>query len=295
MKKKREFSKESKIRRRINFSNKIKEKFDNNVKVLGDYIDYDTPIQFKCVIHNKIYTAKPKHMLKRKFPCQKCKQIWQRNGVEVQKCEVCGSEKKTFKRVSSGKVLCKRHHEMFEKYGELNRAISGDSNTFEIFSDYAIMHIYNNKGLRIKDVKIDIEDIEKLKPFSWHITTQDYVETQAFKKPEILHRFLMNCPKDKIVDHINRDVLDCRKSNLRICTQTNNNWNASLRKDNTTGVRGVYIDKRNLNKPFKAHIQVNKKLINLGNYSNLEEAKKIRREAEKKYYNEFAPEWGGDD
>ena len=61
-------------------------------------------------------------------------------------------------------------------------------------------------------------------------------------------------------DHINRVGLDNRRKNLRPSTQALNNRNASRRKDNTTGFRGVYPH----GKKFAALIQVDGIPIFLG-------------------------------
>lgn len=46
---------------------------------------------------------------------------------------------------------------------------------------------------------------------------------KAGKKKEVyMHRFLMDAPKGKVVDHRNGDGLDNRRQNLRICTQKEN-------------------------------------------------------------------------
>lgn len=55
-----------------------------------------------------------------------------------------------------------------------------------------------------------------------------------------------------------------------------------LRKNNTTGVNGVDYDKKL--KKYRARIYVAGKNIALGCYSNLEDAIKVRKEAEEKYF-----------
>lgn len=79
-----------------------------------------------------------------------------------------------------------------------------------------------------------------------------------------LHRFITNCPKDKVVDHINRNTLDNRKCNLRICTQRENNCN----KRNNTKHIGI----RKINNRYYARAVVNGKEISLGAYASLDEA-----------------------
>lgn len=40
-----------------------------------------------------------------------------------------------------------------------------------------------------------------------------------------IHRYLLDPPADMVVDHINGDPLDNRRSNLRVCTVAENNRN----------------------------------------------------------------------
>ena len=88
-----------------------------------------------------------------------------------------------------------------------------------------------------------------------------------------------------IVDHINGNRLDNRKSNLRICHKEKNPINCKKYKNNTSGCKGVSWSKR-LNK-WQVTININKRHIYLGLYSDLEEAITVRKEAEKKYFGEF--------
>lgn len=147
-----------------------------------------------------------------------------------------------------------------------------------------------------KRVLIDIEDIERVQEYKWCYSNyskikEGYISHTINKSLNIpktatlkLHRFVMNCSKDMVIDHINRDTLDNRKRNLRICTQTDNHRNRSISKTNISGIRGVYWDKEK-NK-YRALITVNSKKIHIGYYNTIEEAKQARIEAEYKYWGE---------
>jgi hypothetical protein len=63
------------------------------------------------------------------------------------------------------------------------------------------------------------------------------------RKKILMHRFIMEAPDGRCVDHKNHDTLDNRRSNLRICSQRENVYNSRLRKDNTSGFHGVHLDK----------------------------------------------------
>lgn len=86
-----------------------------------------------------------------------------------------------------------------------------------------------------------------------------------------LHRWIINCPMGMMVDHINHDTLDNRKSNLRIVTHFENQQN---RKDNKSGKVGVYYSTRD--KVYIARLGTKW----LGQFKNLDEAIKLRIEAE---------------
>lgn len=100
----------------------------------------------------------------------------------------------------------------------------------------------------ITHVLFDLEDFSKISTRSWYPHREEskpasliYVYSNEGYR---LHRMIMDCPKDKCIDHINRLPLDNRKSNMRICTVEENNKNMSMNRRNTSGVRGVTQDKR---------------------------------------------------
>jgi len=101
-----------------------------------------------------------------------------------------------------------------------------------------------------------------------------------------LHRFLLDVPKNLFTDHINGNSLDNRRSNLRICTMTQNNQNTRLSVDNTSGFKGVGYLKST--KKWRAYITKNSKQIFLGTFFTKKKAALAYNVAAKQYFGEFA-------
>lgn len=136
---------------------------------------------------------------------------------------------------------------------------------------------------------IDKEDYEMVSKYRWIVNDVGYVisaTTRDGMEGVLLHRYILNAPKDSEIDHINRNPLDCRKNNLRFCSRTQNNQNQNVRKDNSSGVKGVsFLKDKN---KWHSRITVNHKTILLGNYDRYEDAVTARMKAEKKYCGEFS-------
>src|SRR5574343_596006 len=93
---------------------------------------------------------------------------------------------------------------------------------------------------------VDDDDYENLLSWKWTYSggyAYRLKTIQGKSKKIWLHRFIANIPDGLYTDHINGDKLDCRKENLRFCTYAENNKNASIRKANKSGYRGVYWEK----------------------------------------------------
>lgn len=155
-------------------------------------------------------------------------------------------------------------------------------NTWELFMTTNKAVGTDSKGNKFT---IDIEDWVKCKDYCWLINDYGYVTTGIDGKFIQLHRFIMNPPKGMLIDHINGDPTDNRKSNLRIVTQQQNSMNHTMSNRNTSGHTGVYWEK-GWNK-WTASISYKKEYIYLGHFNNLEDAIKARQEAEKKYFGEY--------
>jgi len=86
------------------------------------------------------------------------------------------------------------------------------------------------------------------------------------------------------IDHINRDRSDSRFVNLRLATRAQNNLNSPGRCDNKTGHRGVHPSRTR----WCARISVDKKIIHLGTFETKDDAIRVRKAAEQKYYPDYA-------
>ncbi len=96
-------------------------------------------------------------------------------------------------------------------------------------------------------------------------------------------------PPGVTIDHINGDRLDNRRANLRIANQHINLVNTHrLNRNNTSGVRGVWFARGQLN-PWIAEIKVYRHKISLGRYSTKAEAMTARHAGELKYFGVLCP------
>ncbi len=112
-----------------------------------------------------------------------------------------------------------------------------------------------------------------------------YVRSRG-RKYVIMHRLIMDAPIDSQVDHINGNTLDNRKSNLRICTPSQNCMNRNKKKNSHSSYKGVH--QRCDNGRWRAHIAFNKKRTWIGHFNSEIEAAIAYNEAAKKYHGEFA-------
>ena len=95
-----------------------------------------------------------------------------------------------------------------------------------------------------------------------------------------LHLSGVEIAKGLQVDHIDGDTYNNRLSNLRVVTNQDNQRNAKLNSNNTSGTMGVYCNPIG---KWIAQIRVENKCIYLGGYTNKDDAIKARKAAEVKY------------
>lgn len=127
---------------------------------------------------------------------------------------------------------------------------------------------------------VDDDDYERLSKHSWCMDVGGgYPMTRHKTKAYRMHKMVMHAPKGMYVDHINRDKLDNRKSNLRIVTNSQNMLNTGMYSNNTSGHKGVVYHKRD--KRWVAQVKLNYKNIILGRFKNIDDAVKARERWER--------------
>jgi len=104
-----------------------------------------------------------------------------------------------------------------------------------------------------------------------------------------MHRVVAGALPGQVVDHINGDTLDNRKSNLRICSISQNGANRGKNKDNTSGYKGVTFHKGT--KKWQAGIKIKGKYIYIGRFDDPALAASAYDKAAKEIHGEFA--WKG--
>jgi hypothetical protein len=136
---------------------------------------------------------------------------------------------------------------------------------------------------------IDDEDFELVSKWKWsfdgnYAVRGKYIGNVNGKdkyKKIYLHREINKTQDNLETDHINKNKLDNRRSNLRSVTKGINSNNHGAHKNNSTGICGVTWSKSA--KKFNTRIFFQGKKYHLGYFTKIEDAILARELAEKKY------------
>jgi len=138
---------------------------------------------------------------------------------------------------------------------------------------------------------VDPEDYDNLIKYKW-IAHQDGKKYYAYrtipytKKKIAMHRQIMHAPKGLIVDHIDGDSLNNRRSNLHICTPAQNGYNRHPSHKSFSGYKGVYWHKHH----GKWHVRITKfgRTHYLGSFADPAEAARAYDKKAKELFGEYA-------
>jgi hypothetical protein len=116
---------------------------------------------------------------------------------------------------------------------------------------------------------VDETDWPQVQAHRWYLGNHGYAMRYLWREREsiLLHRVLTEAKPGEVVDHINRNPLDNRRSNLRITDRRGNSHNSTKVKA-SSGYRNVYPS----GKHWTARVQEDGELVTLGSFDTPEEA-----------------------
>lgn len=206
----------------------------------------------------------------------------------MKKCEICGREINYTNHIN-GKLVCPKHYNQFKRHGKFldnNPRTTKDLNDYKIENEKVIFNIYNKECIKISEFIIDIDDLEKVKYHKWRIDAYGYIVSGQRSNIIRLQRLLMDViDSNLVVDHINNNPLDNRKSNLRVCTKLENNFNKIDSGRNTSGILGLYWS--NERKKWCPEIRANNNRVHLGRWDDINEAAIARLYAEQLVFKQY--------
>lgn len=162
----------------------------------------------------------------------------------------------------------------------------------------------SNEGIAIliygeQKYYFDIEDYAKISKYYWKPNNKGYLahwfavyDSSGKRKSGYIyfHKHVLNLDNSlNKVDHIDRDIHNNRKSNLRECTHQENIFNSSIGKNNKSGIIGVNFNATK--NTWAASLMINGKHIFTKNSINKDEAIRNKLLAEVRFFGkEFAPQ-----
>lgn len=203
-------------------------------------------------------------------------------------CE-CQCEKHTRKAIDAYSLNSKNSKSCGCLSAELTKVRNSRQNKFELIND----EYYTGYTQSGKEFYFDKEDYDLVKKYCWDVDDSNGYAKTIDKIDNTgklyLHRLVMGCEKGDgvIIDHINRNRIDCRKNNLRFVNDIQSAINKGIKSNNTSGKVGISWNKH-CNK-WESYITVNKERIRLGLHESFDDAEKVRIEAEEKYFGEYNP------
>lgn len=153
---------------------------------------------------------------------------------------------------------------------EKMKEVNSKKNIYEFIDDYVVGYDVRFN----KPFTVDLDDYEKIKDITWTRDSNGYVIASRTYGYIGLSRYILDCHKGDgiIVDHINGDINNNRKHNLRKTNKSINSLNRNPKGNGRLGTLGV----RKTKNRYEARIIIDGEDIYIGSFLTLEEAKQAR-------------------
>lgn len=120
---------------------------------------------------------------------------------------------------------------------------------------------------------VDSKDHARVSVFKW-TAMRSRKTTYAYRKEKgksiLLHRFILDASAEERVDHKDRDGLNCRRSNLRVATASQNGANKIPAPSVYTPYKGAHYSRRD--RSWATVVQIGGKRIHGGTFKTDEAA-----------------------
>lgn len=157
----------------------------------------------------------------------------------------------------------------------------------ELRVEGSVAYVQLTKGA---EAVIDADDIQLVAGKNW-CKHNEYAATstkdaEGRRRLVRMHNLIAAPASGFVVDHINGNGLDNRRSNLRLATASENQCNRRAASNIASGLKGAYWDKSK--GKYGAEIKVRGQRYKLGRYSTAEEAHAAYADAAAILHGEFA-------
>jgi AP2 domain./HNH endonuclease. len=163
-------------------------------------------------------------------------------------------------------------------------------NRYEVGDGIVVIYLTRKDGT-VLETEIELEDLPKLgnvtslyadKKRNTYYVRCNLRSVDGKQDKIYLHQLLMDAPKGTEVDHIDGNGLNNKRSNLRIVTNSENQYNRRHKsRYPKSGVPGVYWFPQT--SKWKAQVILNGKNVHLGYFDNVREAAEVVRRFKEKH------------
>lgn len=161
-------------------------------------------------------------------------------------------------------------------------------NKYDLTGEYGIGY-----DCKRREFYFDLEDYDKIKNICWHVNNNKNRVYGRYKGKNIEISKIITNNTSELIDHINLNPRDNRKSNLRVATIRQNQFNRKgYGKMSKFGLKGIHWNVSN--KKWQCRVRRDGKIMYNKYFYYIEDAIKDKIEFEKEYFGEYRYAWEND-